>query len=132
VSTVNGLAVRKRLGRDYWSAPDPFGSDGWRFDSLQWTKERGAGRIIVTASEFTKVGAPAGQEWLHASISWTKQMPSYEDLTRLHAAVWPEGYAYQVFAPPSQHVNLHAYALHLWGLADGSPILPEFGKFGTI
>jgi len=46
--------------------------------------------------------------------------------------VWPAGYAYQVFAPPSQHVNIHPYALHLWGKVDGSPTLPEFGKYGTI
>lgn len=127
MTTVNALAIRKRLGREHWGVPAPFGEDGW---SLDHTVLRG--RIIVTASEFTSIGAPAGQEWLHASISWSDQMPSYEDMVMLHKAVWPAGYAYQVFAPPTQHVNLHAYALHLWGLADGQPLLPEFGKFGTI
>lgn len=126
-TTVNALAIRKRLGRDYWGTPEPFGTDGWSFDHTVLH-----GRIIVTASDFTSIGAPAGEEWLHASISWAEQMPSYEDLTMLHKAVWPAGYAYQVFAPPSQHVNIHSYALHLWGKVDGSPILPEFGKFGTI
>ena len=124
---ISPLAIRKRLGREHWKAPVPFGDAGWRIDHQVLN-----GRIIVTESELTKVGAPAGQEWIHASISWDKDMPSYEDLTMLHKAVWGDGYAYQVFAPPSQHVNIAKHALHLWGLADGSPILPEFGKFGTI
>jgi hypothetical protein len=127
VSSIDGLAIRKRLGREYWQAPAPFGEDGWSLDHKVLK-----GRIIVTASDFTSIGAPAGQEWLHASISWADVMPGYDDMVMLHKAVWPAGYAYQVFAPPTQHVNIHSYALHLWGLADGSPILPEFGKFGTI
>jgi len=127
-TNIDALAIRKRLGRAYWTVPEPFGDDGWSFDTI--IQEHG--RIIVTASDFTSIGAPAGQEWLHASISWMSRMPTYDELTHLHKAVWPNGYAYQVFAPPSQHVNLHSYALHLWGLADGSPILPEFGRFGTI
>ena len=49
----------------------------------------------------------------------------------MHRAVFP-GYAYQVFAPPESHVNIHGNALHLWGRADGKPILPEFGDMGTI
>jgi len=126
-TTISILRIRKCLGTAHWRAPVPFGEDGWRMDH----KARN-GRIIITASELTKVGAPAGQEWLHASISWADALPTYDDMAALHKAVWPEGYAYQVFAPPSQHVNLHPYALHLWGLADGSPQLPEFGKFGTI
>lgn len=127
-TNINALLIRKRLGRDYWGVPAPFGEDGWSFDTL--TVEHG--RVIVTASDFTSIGAPAGEEWLHASMSWQDRLPTYDELVQLHKAVWPNGYAYQVFAPPSQHVNIHPYALHLWGKADGSPMLPEFGKFGTI
>jgi len=68
--------------------------------------------------------------WLHASIA-RDHMPAYADLVMLHRAVYP-GFAYQVFAPPSSHVNIHPYALHLWGRADGEPAMPDFGRFGTI
>jgi hypothetical protein len=37
-----------------------------------------------------------------------------------------------VFAPPSEHVNIHDHALHLWGRLDGARVLPDFGRFGTI
>lgn len=127
-SNINPLSIRKRLGKDDWAAPVPFGEDGWRFD----TKTAKRGRIIVTCSEFTALGEPGGLQYLHASWSWQTREPTYDELTWLHKAVWPDGYAYQVFAPPSEHVNIHPYALHLWGRLDGKPILPEFGKFGTI
>jgi hypothetical protein len=31
-----------------------------------------------------------------------------------------------VFAPPTDHVNIHEYALHLFGRLDGTPALPDF------
>jgi len=70
--------------------------------------------------------------WLHASVSRPDEMPSYNDLANLHDAVWPDGWAYQVFAPSSAHVNIHQYALHLWGRFDGSRELPNFGVAGSI
>jgi len=53
-------------------------------------------------------------------------MPSYNDLAMLHAAVFESGWAYQVFVPPGEHVNLHDFALHLFGRLDGAPVLPDF------
>lgn len=126
-TNLNPLAIRKRLGKEDWAAPVPFGGDGWRFDT-----KADRGRIIVTCSEFTSIGEPSGQLFVHASWSWSDRLPSYDELTLLHKAVWPEGYAYQVFAPPSDHVNIHPYALHLWGRLDGDRMLPHFGKFGSI
>jgi hypothetical protein len=46
--------------------------------------------------------------------------------------VFGHGWSYQVFAPPSQHVNIHEHALHLWGRVDGTNVLPSFGVLGTI
>jgi hypothetical protein len=83
--------------------------------------------IIVTRADHDGFG-----EWLHASIARHERLPSYMDLTRLHRAVWPEGFAYQVFASLGRHVSIHKHALHLWGRADGANVLPDFGKFGTI
>jgi hypothetical protein len=114
VSNVNGLMIRRRLGRAVWATPTPFGPDGWRFDHLG-----GEGSVIVTC-------APQGEhEWVHASIAWADRMPVYADLKLLHAAVFDGGWAYQVFAPPSDHVNIHEHALHLFGRLDGEPALPD-------
>lgn len=132
VTSINPLAIRKRLGKDRWGVPIPFGEDGWKFDNVPLPPTKMHGRVIVTCSDFTSIGEPAGLEYVHASISWRERMPSYYELTALHKAVWPDGYAYQVFAPPADHVNIAQYALHLWGRLDGKPLLPEFGKFGTI
>ena len=126
MSTINALRIRKSLGRKEWDVPREFGEDGWLIERYD-----GRARIIVTASPAP--GATEDQsDWIHASISRPEMMPLYSDLTDLHKAVWPDGYAYQVFAPPSQHVNIHPYALHLWGRPDGSAVLPEFGIMGTI
>ena len=121
-SPIDALRVRRSLGRDEWGAPDSFGDGGWSFKA-----KNGPGSILVTAWPFEK-----GEAWLHASISGGDRMPTYDDLAGVHKAVWgTDGYAYEVFAPDSQHVNLHPYARHLWGRTDGAPVLPEFGRGGT-
>lgn len=124
ISTLDPLGMRRRLGRDEWGVPVEFGPAGWRFDALD-----GSARIIVTDSEL-----PTGLDcWRHASISRLDSMPTYDDLVLLHAAAWPDGHAYQVFVPPSEHVNIHAHALHLWGRPDGRRMLPDFtGGLGSI
>ena len=124
MSTIDPLELRRRLDRKVWGIPELWGPDGWRIDTIRGPH----GRIIVTADS----PKPEFRGFIHASISRKDELPSYDDLVLLHKAVWPEGYAYQVFAPPSQHVNIHPYALHLWGRHDGAPVLPEFGKYGTI
>jgi hypothetical protein len=54
-------------------------------------------------------------------------------LVMLHLGVFGRRrWAYQVFVPESEHVNIHPHALHLWGRADGTNALPNFGRFGTI
>lgn len=117
------LMIRKKLGRKFWSIPEPFGPAGWRFDHLGDEPSS----IIVSVCEWDD-----GIEWIHASISMRTRMPQYSDLQHLHHAVFGDGYAYQVFAPARDHVNIHQHALHLWGRADGQPALPDFGRFGTI
>lgn len=113
---VNALEIRRRLGRGFWSPPEPFGPDGFMFVRHDETAS-----VIVTCADYDD-----GQDWLHASIARPARMPSYADLKVLHAAVFGDGWSYQVFAPPSDHVNIHNYALHLFGRLDGKPALPDF------
>lgn len=125
IRNVDPLALRRRLGRKTWGTPTPYGPDGWRLDALD-----GQARVIVSAS--TVPGEADQVEWVHASMSRAASVPTYDDLVALHAAVWPEGTAYQVFVPPSEHINIHPYALHLWGRLDGARVLPDFGQTGSI
>lgn len=121
---VDALAVRRSLGLKTWRPPVQFGPQGWRFDAKD-----GDARVIVTCSDLPN----DDREWVHASISRLTAMPSYEDLVDVHRAVWgPTGHAYQCFVPDAEHINIHAHALHLWGLRDGSRVLPDFGLLGTI
>lgn len=114
-TNLDALRIRNALGRLLWHKPQPMGPDGWSF-----VHESGDGSVIVTC-------APHGDvEWIHASIAWRSRMPTYEDLKLLHGAVFRGGWAYQVFAPPSDHVNIHQHALHLFGRLDGTPALPDF------
>jgi len=116
-TTLDPLAIRRRLGRGNWSTPRRMGPDGWAFSELG-----GRGSVIVTV-------APHGEDdadWIHASVAWKNEMPTYSDLKWLHAAVFEDRWAYQLFAPPSDHVNIHEYALHLFGRLDGRPALPDF------
>jgi len=120
-TTVNILQVRRRLGPDEWHAPIPFGPDGWAM-----FRKDGMANIRITVASWD------GIEWVHASIATPDRMPTYEELLRLHRAVFPDGFAYQVFPPKHEHINRHATALHLWGRVDRLPELPNFGEYGTI
>jgi hypothetical protein len=114
-TSFNVLAIRRRLGREDWAAPLSFDPDGWAFQNFD-----GKGSIVLTCADHS------GDDWVHASIAHLDRMPSYADLKLLHYAVFEGGWAYQVFAPPSEHVNIHEYALHLFGRLDGKPVLPDF------
>lgn len=92
-TAIDALKVRKALGCNQWKAPVSY-FDGWWFDRYDR-----AAHIIVSTGEFD------GVEYIHASIAKPDSMPTYEDLTLLHKAVF-KGYAYQVFAPTEKHVNI--------------------------
>jgi hypothetical protein len=116
-TTFAPLKIRAQLRASYAgvSVPTEFGPDGWMF-----TSEYPKRSFIITAAERDAV------EWLHASVAATDETPTYRDLKYLHAAVFGDGYAYQVFAPAAVHVNIHEHALHLFGRLDGQPVLTEF------
>lgn len=118
---LGGLFPRLRRVLADWSVPELFGPDGWMLTNLVKRQT-----LIITAAP-----ADDGTEYIHASIAGDV-MPSYDDLVLLHRAAFGDTYAYQVFTPRARHVNIHQHALHLWGRADGKPVLPEFGSEGTI
>jgi hypothetical protein len=113
-TNFNALAIRHRLGKTTWKPPKPHGPDGWSFVNRNEVTS-----VIVSCAPHDDA------EWVHASIAHAERMPTYDDLKLLHRAVFGGGWAYQVFAPPSDHVNIHEHALHLWGRLDGLPALPD-------
>lgn len=124
-TTFNILDIRRRLGAKHWAPPKEWGVDTWVLDS----KVTDA-RIIV--SDVLAGFVDNDVDWIHASLSRRFRLPIYEEMVELHKAVWPDGYSYEVHPPEQDHVNIHAYALHLWGRADGKRALPDFGRFGSI
>ncbi len=137
-SNLNALLIRKRLGRERWAVPTEFGPDGWRFQEF----DDDAPGSPMTREILATVSNVEGVDWIHASVVrlangmvGDETMPTYEDLVEMHYAVFfgGQGYAYQMFVPPSSHVNIRRNALHLWGRRDGNPAMPDFGAFlGSI
>lgn len=127
-ASLDGLLIRRRMGRKDWSTPKQFGitgDGGWALHNLH---EHGS--IIVTSGIFV---ADSDTEWAHASIAFNDRDPTYSELKRLHAAVWGDnGWAVQIFPPDSDHVNIHNHALHLWGRLDGARFTPDFAPTGSI
>lgn len=122
-SQIPAGRLRRTMGREKWQAPLPFGGDGWKMTRKDFT-----GSVIVSVARWED-----GNEWVHASLAFSEEMPTYDDLVLLRAAVWgDDGWAFQVFAPPSDHISIHPYALHLWGRLDGVRSHPDFGRMGTI
>lgn len=112
---VNILQVRKTLGSSSWKYPVPCGDSAWGMSHVA-----GDGSVMVSV-----INGTDGHLWVHASMTRRDRVPSYHDLKLLHQAVFGDGYAYQIFVPSAEHVNVHEFALHLWGRLDGSDALPE-------
>lgn len=121
-TSFDPLAIRRAMNRagDRWLAPRPHGEDGWSFV----TPDRRRSLIVSCAPALDDI------EWVHASMTGDHSVPTYAELKLLHRAIFGNGWAYQVFAPAAEHVNIHGDALHLFGRLDGKPALPDF-TFGT-
>lgn len=105
----------------------PFGPMGFTVSVGHAAPDVKIGNIFVTQDELD------GDEWVHASLAWRDQDPSYAELKILHESVFTtKRVAYQVFATAENHVNFHEHALHLWGRADGKDVLPQVGTEGMI
>lgn len=66
--------------------------------------------------------------WVHVSVSRERHVPSHGDMVRVKEVfLGIARYAYAVYPPRSEYVNIHPNCLHLWALAEGNgQALPEF------
>lgn len=125
---LNLLDIRKKLGVANFGVPYEFIPNLWVFPGK--SDYKGSSVLVSCAAHITP--GFGEMDWVHASISHSDRMPSYEDLTMVYNAVFNDGWAFQIFAPAAHHVNIHANALHLWGRTDGKNQLPTFSEFGSI
>lgn len=62
-----------------------------------------------------KVIASSGDGWDHVSVSLPNRCPNWLELEFVKRLFFrEEETAMQLHVPPSDHVNLHPYCLHLW------------------
>ena len=67
-----------------------------------------------------------GKRWVHLSLSRRDRLPKWKELTMVRDWILgKDAKAIQVIAPASDHVNIHAYCLHMFHCLDGDP-LPDF------
>ena len=79
-------------------------------------------RVIIDCEE-----KDDGRRWVHVSVSRKNWTPSHDDMCLVKRSFIGNRYAYAVFPPEEQYVNIHRYCLHLWALAEGDGrVLPEF------
>lgn len=73
-----------------------------------------------------------GRVWMHVSMSRLNQLPTYHDQKRVKGLfIGEDRWAYSVWSPSAQHVNLHSNVLHLWAPLTGEPPLPDFARGGA-
>lgn len=127
-SVFDPHSIAAAMGKSWRIAQE--GGDGWKF--IRGSGGRVDGTLIVSAMyRDSPLGVP--EHWIHASLSMVSRDPTYLDVARMHRAVFGDRPSYQAFVPASEHYNLHAHCLHLWGRADGISMLPDFrGPGGTV
>jgi hypothetical protein len=106
----------------------------WRFiqrfgDGGAWQRRDGL-RVLVTVAPMNAFGDR--REWMHISMSREARLPNWDDMKETKNIFAPDRFGYQIFAPPSEHVNIHQFCLHIWIPLTGELPIPNFGEGGTI
>lgn len=53
--------------------------------------------------------------WDHVSVSRGDRCPTWEEMEQVkHLFFLPDEVAFQLHVPPSDHISLHPYCLHIW------------------
>jgi hypothetical protein len=82
--------------------------------------------LIASASHHSD-----SRRWLHVSISHPNKIPTYQELADAKRDfIGEDVYAYQVFAPTKDHVNIHPFCLHLWCCLDApnGMVMPDMSE----
>lgn len=67
--------------------------------------------------------ATTGLGWDHVSVSFPTRCPTWDEMEWVKRKFFRDDEtAMQLHVPPSDHVSMHSYALHLWRPNDGVEI----------
>lgn len=73
-----------------------------------------------------RVIASAGGGWDHVSASFPDRTPTWEEMDRVYKLFFkPQETAMQLHVPDTDHVNHHAFCLHLWRPFSGLKAIPR-------
>lgn len=62
-----------------------------------------------------QVVASSGMDWDHVSVSRTNRCPNWPEMEQIkHLFFKDDETAMQLHVPPSDHINVHPYCLHIW------------------
>lgn len=82
--------------------------------ALELGDDGGAFRIKVRKQTLTVV-ASWGCGWDHVSVSLPHRCPTWEEMEAVKRALFQDDeLAVQYNMPPSKHISVHPYTLHLW------------------
>jgi len=93
----------------------------WGDTSIALREINGGIRVLIDCEQ--KVD---GNHWIHVSYSRNHWTPTHEDTIKVKDAFIGNKYAYSIFPPKENYVNIHKHCLHLWARLDGQAVLPEF------
>lgn len=86
--------------------------------------ESGAFRLVFKERQL-QIIASDQLGWDHVSVSLNHRIPNWTEMSYIKNLFFePHEWAYQLHAPPSDHINLHPYVLHLWRPQDQEIPLP--------
>jgi hypothetical protein len=71
------------------------------------------------------VVASNGDLWDHVSVSRKNRVPNWAEMSAIHRMFFKDDeVAMQLHMPPSDHINIHPFVLHLWRPHDSTIPLP--------
>jgi hypothetical protein len=73
------------------------------------------GDVRIIFSDNDQYEGPNGHRWRHVSMSCADRLPTYKEVFDVRKRLFPpNAEVLQVFPPTKEHVNNHAFCLHLW------------------
>jgi hypothetical protein len=101
LSELNGYRLRDIERRQY-------GCEGDENCGVFGVKDR-------TLKNVLRVLASSGEGWDHVSVSLPHRCPSWAEMEFVKRLFFrPEETVMQLHVPPSDHISVHPYCLHLW------------------
>jgi hypothetical protein len=93
-----------------------------------WSGDDRAGSFTITSpldGATMVVVASNNDGWDHVSVSRKNRVPNWAEMSAIHRMFFKDDeVAMQLHMPPSDHINIHPFVLHLWRPHDSTIPLP--------